>query len=73
MYEGRLKFYDDVGKETKDYEKAKSLSFCYFTWGYNPFTHIDMYKRKDNTHFAMYKKISVDSFKSTYYGYIKCI
>ena len=64
VYEGKLKFYDKQGRDTASIKDAASLSFDFFTWGRNPKAVM-----KETMEVS---KLSVESFKSTCYGYIIC-
>ena len=64
VYEGNLKFYDKQGRDTASIKDAASLSFDFFTWGRNPKAAM-----KETMEVS---KLSVESFKSTCYGYIIC-
>ena len=63
VYEGNLKFYDKQGRDTTSIKDAASLSFDFFTWGMDP----------NGIMVALHHpKISIDCFKSTFYGYVVC-
>ena len=64
VYEGNLKSYDYQERDTASITDAASLSFDFFTWGRNPKAAM-----KETMEVS---KLSVESFKSTCYGYIIC-
>ncbi|WP_157472583.1 type VI secretion system tube protein TssD [Flavobacterium aquidurense] len=67
VYEGGLSFID--------VEESKYVGFSIYTWGFDPITQKDEVGREDEKHRRplIYKKqrISIESFKSNYYGYIE--
>ena len=63
VYEGNLKFYDKQGRDTTSIKDAIHLSFDFFTWGMEP---------KGIMVTLHHPKISIDCFKSTFYGYVVC-
>lgn len=67
VYEGGLNFIE-VGDN-------KFVGFSIYTWGYDPVTQLDEGGSEDNKYKRplIYKKqrISIESFKSNYYGYIE--
>ena len=63
VYEGNLKFYDKQGRDTTSIKDAASLSFDFFTWGMEPNGIMVT---------LHHPKISIDCFKSTFYGYVVC-
>ena len=60
VYEGDLKFSDKDGKEALSIDKSSFLNFKVFTWGEDPQLRIRI------------SNLEVESFKSTFYGYIEC-
>lgn len=73
VYEGGLEFYDANGGRTDDFDKVVKLKFRFFTWGYDPVTKQD---KMGSYHYYYFmklgSKISIECFKSTFLGYIKC-
>ena len=75
VYEGGLLFFDKYNKKTNDIDKAQFLTFKIYTWGRNC---EDSYKDrsgilpdKSDILICPDYKISVECFKSTFYGYIE--
>lgn len=75
VYEGGLQFFDEKGNSTTVLDEAKTLTFKIFTWGYNPVDYEDELGNKPNAKYKLLidKKITVKSFKSNYYGYLKVL
>mgnify|MGYP000990501346 CR=1 FL=1 len=64
VYEGGLTFYDKNDKCIVDLDKATKFSFRFATWGYSPDKSISE---------LLYKgRVSLDCWRSTFYGYIVC-
>lgn len=74
VYEGGLQLFDAKEKITTVLDNVYRLSFKIFTWGYNPVNQKDEFGEEANPkHKFIFEKqkISVESFKSNYYGYIE--
>lgn len=67
VYEGGLNFIE-VGD-------SKFVGFKIYTWGYNPITQLDELGKSDYIYqrplIYNHQRISIESFKSNYYGYIE--
>jgi len=66
VYEGGLNFID-VGD-------SKFVGFNVYTWGYDPINQLDEAGKKANIKYKLIynkQRISIESFKSNYYGYIE--
>ena len=64
VYEGGLSFYNAANKPVKEIGKATMLVFKFATWGKNPEESLELLTKKH--------RVSLDCFKSTFYGYIVC-
>ena len=64
VYEGGLNFYNAANKPVKEVGKATMLAFKFATWGKNPEESLELLTKKH--------RVSLDCFKSTFYGYIVC-
>ena len=64
VYEGGLIFYNAANKPVKEIGKATMLAFKFATWGKNPEESLELLTKKH--------RVSLDCFKSTFYGYIVC-
>ena len=64
VYEGGMRFYNAANKPVKEIGKATMLAFKFATWGKNPEESLELLTKKH--------RVSLDCFKSTFYGYIVC-
>ena len=64
VYEEGLNFYNAANKPVKEVGKATMLAFKFATWGKNPEESLELLTKKH--------RVSLDCFKSTFYGYIVC-
>ena len=64
VYEEGLNFYNAANKPVKGIGKATMLAFKFATWGKNPEESLELLTKKH--------RVSLDCFKSTFYGYIVC-
>ena len=63
VYEGGLTFYNEDGEMVEDFSDVSRLVFQLATWGCNPTASSSLLKKSE---------ISIECFKSTFYGYIIC-
>lgn len=74
VYEGGLNFFDNKNNITTDLDEAVDVSFKIYTWGCNPNNSYNDEKGKRPQKYTLLNpdfKISSNSFKSTFYGYIE--
>jgi len=74
VYEGGLTFYDIHGNITAKVELADKVFFSIYTWGYNPTSQLDEANKSAMPNQVLiynHQRISIESFKSNYYGYIE--
>ena len=64
VYEGGMRFYNAANKPVKEIGKATMLAFKFATGGKNPEESLELLTKKH--------RVSLDCFKSTFYGYIVC-
>ena len=64
VYEGGMRFYNAANKPVREIGKATMLAFKFATWGKNPEESLELLTKKH--------RVSLDCFKSTFYGYIVC-